>query len=592
MESDFQLGAWRVQPQLNSVASNHKIVRLEPKMMGVLLCLAQRSGDVLSKEQIVREVWAGTFVTDDVLVRCVSELRKAFGDSAAKPTVIETVPKRGYRLMLPVIPVASGNRLESDFRAGALDSIAVFPFENAGLGSELQYLSDGITEGIINSLSRLIRLRVVPRTTIFRYRERSVDPILAGRELRTRLVLTGRVRETGGDLIVDAELIDTPQESQLWGGKFKRKFCDALEVIGEIAAEVSKRLQLRLTNEQSTRLTQRPTENREAFHLFLKAMYHANKWTPEGSRKGIEYARQAIEADPAYAAPYAALAYVYGMLGYAGVLAPADAFPKSRAAALKALEIDEIDVSAHVWLGLMRLFYDWDWHGAEVEIRTALDLGPNDPASHFAYGIWLLAMGRCEESIAELKQALALDPLSSPINAFMIAAYSGARRYDQALEHCHKTLELDPTFSAAQAHLAGTLARLGRYDEAIAEAQKLCDLIGAVRGKSVMGRVYAIAGRTEEARRIAEELETQGKPGSLASALPYIYAALRDHDRALHWLEQAYLARVSELVFIGQLPELDGLRSDPRFVDLLRRIGFPSYPAPNLQGPLSATTVE
>jgi Flp pilus assembly protein TadD len=259
---------------------------------------------------------------------------------------------------------------------------------------------------------------------------------------------------------------------------------------------------------------------------------------------------------------------MYGMLGYAGVLPPADAFPKSRAAALRALQIDETDVSGQVWLGLVKLFYDWDWQGAEIEIRRALSLGANDPASHFAYGVWLLAVGRFEESILKMKQAIELDPLSSPINAFMIAAYSGARQYEHALEQCRKTLELDPTFVAARAHLAALLARLGRYDEAIAEAQKL-------RGKSALGRVYAIAGRAEEARTIAQELESQAKPASLASALPYIYAILGDRDRAFYWLEEAYLARVSELVFISHVPDCDGLREDPRFEDLLRRIGLP-----------------
>lgn len=577
MLSDFQLGPWRVRPQLNSLVCDQRTIHLEPKMMGVLVYLAQCSGEVVPKEQLVQEVWRNTFVTDDVLIRCVSELRKAFGDNAGRPTVIETIPKRGYRLLLPVVPVACGIRSESDLRSGPVDSIAVFPFENAGGTPEMEYLSDGISESIINSLSRLARLRVVPRTTIFRYRESSADPIRVGRELHTRLVLTGRVRLRDDDLIVDAELIDTTRESQLWGGRFKRKVSETIDVMQEIAEEVSKRLRLKLNNQESAFLSQRPTQNREAYLLFLRAMHQANKWTPEGRRKGIEFARQAIEADPAYAAPHSVLAYMYGMLGYAGVLAPADAFPKSRASALRALQIDETDVSAQVWLGLVKLFYDWDWQGAEIEIRRALYLGANDPASHFADGVWLLAMGRCEESILEMKRAIELDPLSGPINAFTIAAYSGARQYDNALEQCRKTLELDPTFVAARAHLAALLARLGRSDEAIAEAQKFYTFTGAdVRGKSALGRVYSIAGRAEEARKIAQELESQAKPANLASALPYIYATLGDRDRAFYWLEEAYLARVSELVFIGQSPECDGLRADPRFVDLLRRIGFPA----------------
>ena len=576
MESDFQLGAWVVRPQLNILVRDQRTIHLEPKMMGVLVCLAQRSGEVVPKEQLVQEVWRGTFVTDDVLIRCISELRKAFGDNAGRPTIIETIPKRGYRLLLPVVPVACGMQSVGDSRSGPLDSIAVFPFENASGTPEIEYLSDGISESIINSLSRLAWLRVVPRTTIFRYRERSADPIRVGQELRTRLLLTGRVRERDGDLIVDAELIDTARESQVWGGRFRRKVSETIDVMQEIAEEVSKRLQLKLSNHESAFLSQRPTQNREAYLLFLRAMHQANKWTPEGRRKGIEFARQAIEADPAYAAPHSVLAYIYGMLGYAGALAPADAFPKSRAAALRALQIDETDVSAQVWLGLVKLFYDWDWQGAEIEIRRAQYLGTNDPASHFAHGVWLLAMGRCEESILEMKRAIELDPLSSPINAFTIAAYSGARQYDNALEQCRKTLELDPTFTAAWALRATLLARSGRYDEAIAEAQRIYAVTGAdVGGKSALGRVYAIAGKAEEARTIAKELESQAKPANLASALPYIYAALGDHDRALYWLEEAYRARVSELVFISHVPDCDSLRGDTRFEDLLRRIGLP-----------------
>jgi tetratricopeptide (TPR) repeat protein len=272
------------------------------------------------------------------------------------------------------------------------------------------------------------------------------------------------------------------------------------------------------------------------------------------------------------------------MLGFFGVLAPADAFPKARAAALKALEIDETDVRAHVCLGLVRLFYDWEWQGAEAEIRRGLDLAPNNSAGHFAHGAWLLAMGRCEESILELKRALELDPLSSPINEFLVAAYNRARQYDHALEQCRNALELDPTFIAAQASLAVLLARTGRHNDAVTEAQKCFSLPGSdLRGRSTLGLVYAIAGRAEEARNIAGELESQQTPCNLASALPYIYAALGDRDHALQWLGEAYKERVSNLVFISQAPECDSLHGDPRFEDLLRRIGLLQ---PTVQHPL------
>jgi TolB-like protein/Flp pilus assembly protein TadD len=457
------------------------------------------------------------------------------------------------------------------------NSIAVLPFENAGKDPEMEYLSDGITESIIHSLSRVGRLRVVPRTTMFRYRDRAADPIEVGRKLRTRLVLTGRVAERGDDLIVDAELVDTAHQSQLWGEKFKRNLSDVVGVPEEIADEVSKKLRLNLSSEENTRLTRHPTENREAYHLYLKAIYHANKWTPEGLRKGIEFARQAIEADPAYAAPYAALAYVYVLLGTFGVLASADAFPKARAAALKALDIDETNVSARVSLGLVRLHYDWDWPGADSEIQKGLSLAPNDAGGQLAYGVWLLAMGRCEEAIFQMKRALELDPFSSPISNFLARAYYWARQYDQALEQCRRAIEFDPSFIPARELLSRLLARAGRHDEAIAEAQKCLLLFGAeLRGRATLGLAYALAGREQEARKIAGELESQQSSGYAASTVP-IYAALGDRENAFRWLEQAYKERASYLVFIGQGPAFENLFGDPRFEDLLRRIGLPPH---------------
>jgi TolB-like protein/Flp pilus assembly protein TadD len=451
----------------------------------------------------------------------------------------------------------------------------VFPFENAGHEPDDEYLSDGITETIINSLARLTRLRVVPRTTMFRYRDRAMDPIQAGRELHARAVLTGRVAGRGDQLIVDAELVDTAQESQLWGEKYTRGLSDILAVQEEIASEVSKRLRLQLSDEENKRLIRRPTQNREAYHLCAKGWYYANKWTPEGLGKGLVYTRQAIEADPAFAEPYAVLAYVYSMLAHFGALAPADAFPKAKAAALRALEIDKTFAGVHFSLALVHLLFDWDWPGAETEIQTGLQLAPNDSAGHFAYGEWLTAMGRFEDAIVELERALDIDPLSSPISANLASAYCFVGQYDRAVEQIRRTVDLDPSFIAAQTLLAVLLACAGYFDDAVAEAQKCLSLPGSdLRGKSILGTVYAIAGRTEEAMRIAGELENQPPLRKLTSGLPYIYGALGDRDHALKWLEEAYQARASNLVFVCQVPELKSLHGDPRFEELLRRIGL------------------
>jgi len=389
--------------------------------------------------------------------------------------------------------------------------------------------------------------------------------------------LTGRVAERGDQHIVDAELVDTAQESQLWGGKYTRSLSDILAIQEEIAGEVSKRLRLQLSDEENERFIRRPTQNREAYHLLVKGGYYANKWSPEGLSKGLAYAQKAIEADPAYAEPYALLAYVYSMLGHFGNLAPADAFPKAKAAALRALEIDETFASVHFSLGVVRLLYDWDWSGAETEIQRGLQLAPNDAGGHFAYGEWLTAMGRFEEAVVELERALDLDPLSSPIGANLASAYCFVHQYDRGLAQIRKTVELDPSFIAAQSLLALLLSRAGYFEGAIAEVQKFLSLPGSdLRGKTTLGLVYAITGRTEEARRIAGELENQPQLCRLTSGLPNIYGALGDQERTLQWLEEAYQARVSNLVFVCRAPELKTLHGNPRFQELVRRIGLPA----------------
>jgi serine/threonine protein kinase/tetratricopeptide (TPR) repeat protein len=455
------------------------------------------------------------------------------------------------------------------------DSIAVFPFERA-TDEDQEYLTDGITDGIINSLARLRRLRVVPRTTMFRYRDRGTEPIQAGRELRARAVLTGRVAERGEQFIIDAELVDTARESQLWGGEYRRTLRDVLTVQEEIAGEVAKQLRFQLSDEENARLVRRPNRNREAHHLLVKGWYYANKWTPDGLQKGLAYTRQAIEADPAFAEPYAVLAYVYSMLGHFGTLAPADAFPKAKAAALRAVAIDETAAGVHFSLAIVHLLYDWDWAGAEAEILRGLELAPNDAGGHFAYGEWFTAMGRFEEAIGELERALDLDPLSSPISANLAAAYSYIGEYDRAIEHIRSTIDLDPLLIAAQSLYAVLLSRAGRFDEAVAEAERCLRIPGSgLWGKHALGIIYATGRRTEQARRIAEELEAEPSLATLSSGLARIYAMLGDRDQALKWLEEGYRARSSNLVFVCQMPELQGLRGDPRFADLLRRMGLP-----------------
>jgi serine/threonine protein kinase/tetratricopeptide (TPR) repeat protein len=457
-----------------------------------------------------------------------------------------------------------------------VDSIAVLPFENAAADPDMEYLSDGIAETILNKLSQLEKVRVVPRTTVFRYKGGAVDAAQLGRQLGVRVVLTGRVAARGGELIVGAELIDAAGESQLWGEKYNRRIEDIFAVQEEIAQEIAGKLRLHLGEEERKLLARRPTESREAFQLNLRAMYHANKWTPDGLRKAIEYSWKALEEDPSYAAPYACLAYVYGMLGMLGAMRPADVLPKAKAAALKALERDEESVAAHVALGLVRLLYEWDWSGAQQEFERALQIAPNHPYCRLCYGVWLNAMGRHEEAIAEMTAVVDLEPLSSIASNNLASVYYGAGHEDQAIEQHVKTVDLNPSFVLSYGPLALLYARKGMYEKALDQAEKYVALSGRdIRSRSFLSQVYAISGKREEAIACMEELKKEA-PSHAAGGFAFIYAALGDSEQTFACLEKSYQERDVFLVFLRILPEFRHLHGDPRFTDLLHRIGLPT----------------
>jgi TolB-like protein/Tfp pilus assembly protein PilF len=579
MQSDLQLGVWRVQPQLNSLVCDLRTVRLEPKMMGVLLCLAQRSGDVVSKEQIVEEVWQGTFVTDDVLIRCVSELRKAFGDNAGKPTFIETIPRRGYRLLIPAVPIAQADHHEAPSTPEFADSIAILPFENSGSDLEMEYLSEGVAETMINSLSRLQDLRVVPRTTVFRHKKKEIDPIRTGRELGSRVVLKGEVVQRGDGLIIRVELIDAAKGSLVWGEKYDCKPRDILAVQQEIVREVLSRLHLRGGETERGRLNRAPTESREAYLLFLKAVHFANKLTPEGCRKGFHYTRQAIDADPTYALAYTSLANLYLLLAYFGDAPPSETFPKAKAAAIKALDIDESLADAHAALAFVQLVYDWDWQSSHAELCRAIKLGPNVESGHYVLSHWYITRQLCQEAITEAKVALSIDPLSAKLNFHLGAVHYLARHYYEAIEEFRKTLELDPLFPGTHQLLACAYARTGMWQDAMAESEQglaLCG--GSLRGRGRWAAAHALIGRHLDARKVLEELKQEsGAPHfQHAFVCASLHALLGERDESFEWLDKALLARAGNLVYLGLDPHFESLHGDTRFGDLLCRIGLPA----------------
>lgn len=579
MESEFQLGAWRVQPQLNRVTSDQRTIRLEPKVMGVLVCLAHRSGEVVPKEQLVQEVWRDTFVTDDVLIRCVSELRKAFGDNAGKPAIIETIPKRGYRLLIPAVPIAQADHHEAPSTPEFADSIAVLPFENSGSDLEMEYLSDGVAETVINNLSRLQDLRVVPRTTVFRHKKKGIDPVRTGRELGSRVVLKGEVVQRDDRLIIRVELIDASKGSLVWGEKYDCKPQDILAVQQEIVREVVSRLHLRGCETEGGRLNRAPTENREAYLLFLKAVHFANKLTPEGCRKGFHYTRQAIDADPTYAGAYTSLANLYLLLAYFGDAPPSETLPKAKAAAIKALDIDESLADAHAALAFVQLVYDWDWQRSHAELCRAIKLGPNLESGHYVLSHWYITRQLCLEAITEARVALSIDPLSAKHNYHLGVVYYFARHYNEAIEEFRKTLDLDPLFPGTHQLLACAYARTGMCQDAMAESEQglaLCG--GSLRGRGRWAAAHALMGRHLDARKVLEELKHEsGAPHfQHAFVCASLHAVLGERDEAFEWLDNALLARAGNLVYLGLDPHFENLHGDPRFGNLLCRIGLPA----------------
>ena len=463
----------------------------------------------------------------------------------------------------------------------AIDSLAILPLVNASGDPNAEYLSDGITESIINSLSQIPKLRVMARSSVFRYKGREVDPQTVGRELGVRAVLTGRALQLGDSIVIGTELVDAADGSQLWGEQYRRNFSDIFALQEEISREISEKLRLKLTVDEKKRLTKRYTENTEAYHLYLKGRYYENKFFNEAAiRRAIEYFQQAIDCNPTYALAYAGLADCYIRLSHTNVTPSKDGFAKARAAVMKALEIDDTIAEAHISLAKIKSTFDWDFPAAEEEFKRAIEINPNYATAHHSYGRHLMMMGRFDQAAVEIRRASELDPLSLIINADLSAPLFFAQQYDRAIESLRKTLEMDPNFALAHFRLGLAYEFKGMYEEAIAEYQMAMELSGSSADNpamsAVLAHVYAASGKEHQARDILNRLKEQSQRSYVSPCdIAEVHAALGEEDQAFEWLEKAYDARSSDLRFLKVSQSFtDSLRLDPRFTDLLRRVGF------------------
>ena len=457
-----------------------------------------------------------------------------------------------------------------------VQSIAVLPFVNEGGNADIEYLSDGITESLISSLSQLPKLSVKARSSVFRYKGKEVEPQIVGAELSVQAVLNGRVAQRGEQLILNIELADTKTGNVLWTEQYNRKTTDLIALQSEIARDVSQKLRLRLSGAEEQRVAKSYTQNTEAYQLYLKGRFYWNKRTGEGLKKSVEYFNQAIEQDPNYALAFAGLAESYVIFSGYAVSPPQDAYPKAKAAAKKALEIDETLAEAHAALGLELLAYEWNAAESSREFQRAIELNPNYATARHWYGNQnLLYTGRFEEAIAEMKRAQELDPLSLVINTDLGDTYFYARQYDKAIEQLRKTIEMDQSFYYAHYELGMAYEMKGAYAEAIGQYQKARELNNDPRVTALLGHALAMSGRRDEALKTLDELKETAKQHYVpAYNFAILYAGLKDRDRAFEWLEKSYRDRSSRMAILQVDPFLDNLRSDARLTDLIGRVGL------------------
>jgi len=560
-------------------------VRLNPDLPAELERIINKA---LEKDRDVRYQHASDIQADLKRLKRDTESGKTVASVEASPRWSRRTMLIGVMALVFVIAaIAVAAFFFSSSDRTSINSVAVLPFSDASGDPNAEYISDGITEGIIDRLSGLPNLKVISRTSAFRYKRREIEAQKVGKELGVEALVTGRVIQRGEDLSVSVELVDAREDKQLWGEQYSRKLADIVSIQQEIATAVSGNLRVRLTSEEKTRLAKPSATNPEAYRLYLKGRYHANQGTAEGYKKGIEYFQQAIEKDPGNALAYAGLADSYDGLGGGLIyLSPSETLPKAKAAAMKALDFDDTLAEAHAALAYAEWFYDWDWSSAEREFKRAIELNPNSALSHDRYAECLITRARFDESIAEGERAQELDPLSPLGLGALGYVYLATRRYDQSIAQYEKALDLDQNAAWIRAELAWAYAAKRMYPQALAEYDKITEQDKTVTAgnqlvASGLGWVYAASGKRRDALRIAKEF------GDLSShayvdfyQVAAIYAGLADKDEAFRLLEKGYEEHSASMPYLAVDPWWYGMRSDPRYADLLRRVGLPQTSPP------------
>jgi eukaryotic-like serine/threonine-protein kinase len=456
----------------------------------------------------------------------------------------------------------------------AIDSIAILPFQNKNEDAETEYLSESLAESLIFGLSQLPNLKVSPSSAVFRYKGKEIDPIKIGSELGVNAVMTGRIDQRGDNLTLSVELVDVRNNKLLWGKHYDHKLTDLMSTQREITTEITQNLRLKLSADERT--PKYYTKNPEAYQLYLKGHYYASRYTKEGFSKGIDYFEQAIANDPNFAKAYSGLAFCY-LNQTDWVFAPKDSVPKVRQAVERALAIDETLAEAHTMQAMVLLQYDWDWTAAEREFRRAIQIDPNYALGRSFLAWYLAAMGRFDESIAEDKRALELDPLSPAVNADLGWDLYMARRYDEAIDQLRKAIDLEPNYWVSRVLLGRCYEQKGKQKEAVEEFEKARHIENSIpEVLAALGHGYAMSGRKAEAMQIIRDLQERSKKEFVPSfSIATIYLGLGMKEEAIEHIVKAYQEGSYYMIYLKVDPLLDSVRSDPRFVDVMRGVGHP-----------------
>ena len=561
----MRFGLFEVDLRAGELRKQGVKIKLQEQPLQILVMLLQHPGQVVTREQLRARLWpTDTFVDfDHGLNKAMNKLREALGDSADSPRFIETLARRGYRFMEN--PAVGPGRIEA---------LAVLPLENLSCDPEQEYFAEGMTELLITTLAKIGALRVTSRTTAMHYKGAHRHLREIAQELHVDGIVEGTVLRSGNRVRISAQLVDAHTDTHLWAENYERDLHDVLTLQSEVAQAIAREVQVKLTPHDQAHFAQVRRVDPDAYEAYLKGRHYWNKRSRDGFGKAVEYFQQAIAKDSAYAAAYTGLADALSIMGLWGLVAPEEGYGRAKRLALQALELDGGLAEAHTSLAWAMSHYDYDFLAAERGFERSLELNPRYATGHLWFGMTLAVMGRYEEAYSELQRAIRLDPDWSNTHFGLAFVYWSGRRYHQAIERCKKALELDSNSVQALFMLGISCAANSLYQPAITALLKAVELSNnAPVPIASLAAAYALAGNTDEARKLLHELLRAPRVTSFFVAR--IYATLGQNEEALGWLETAYRARAEWLVMVKVDAPFDGLRTDQRFQDLLRRMNFP-----------------